>query len=87
MSRFMQKWIQPPACLDHGLHGILSSYWLAHFYLMKRTIDVSPAFLEHCLVEKIAVWAYANRDPNKQEVRLIFAWSGSWLRTLSKYLK
>ncbi len=66
---------------------ILSSYWLAHFYLMKksakvllyfgldcrmleffthrdviqRTIDVSPAFLEHGYAEKIAVWAHANR--------------------------
>ncbi len=36
LSRFMQKWIQPPACLDHGLHRILSSYWLAHFHLMKN---------------------------------------------------
>ncbi len=36
LSRFMQIWIQPPACLDHGLHRILSSYWLAHFYLMKN---------------------------------------------------
>ncbi len=37
LSRFMQKWIQPPACSDHGLHRILSSYWLAHFYLMKKS--------------------------------------------------
>ncbi len=36
LSRFMQIWIQPPACLDHGLHRILSSFWLAHFYLMKN---------------------------------------------------
>ncbi len=33
----MQKWIQPTACSDHDLHGILSSYWLAHFYLMKKS--------------------------------------------------
>jgi hypothetical protein len=68
--------MNPTSCLfgsDHGLHRILSSYWLAHFNLMKksakvqlffgldcgmmaffylraaiqRTIDVSPAFLEH----------------------------------------
>jgi hypothetical protein len=25
----MQKGIQPPACSVHGLHRILSSYWLA----------------------------------------------------------
>ncbi len=29
--RSSQKWIQPPACLDHGLYRIL-----AHFYLMKK---------------------------------------------------
>jgi hypothetical protein len=55
---------------DHGLHRILSSYWLAHFYLksakvllyfgldcgkMQITIDVSPAFLEHGSGEKITV--------------------------------
>jgi hypothetical protein len=41
-----------------------------------RTIDVSPTFLEPGWVEKITVWAYANRDPNKQEVGFIFAWNG-----------
>ncbi len=32
----MQKWIQPPACLDHGLHRILSTYWLAHYFWWKN---------------------------------------------------
>ncbi len=36
----------------------------------QRTIDVSPAFLEHGSAKKIAVWAYANREPNKQEAFL-----------------
>ncbi len=36
LSHFMQNWTQPPACSDHGLHRILSSYWLAHCYLMKK---------------------------------------------------
>ncbi len=27
-------------CLDHGLYRILSSYWLAHFYLMKKSDKV-----------------------------------------------
>jgi hypothetical protein len=31
---------QPPACSDHGLHRILSSYWLAHYYLMKKSSKV-----------------------------------------------
>jgi hypothetical protein len=35
-----EKWIQPPACLDHGLHRILSSYWLGHIYLMKKPAKV-----------------------------------------------
>jgi hypothetical protein len=41
--------------------------------VIRITIDVSPAFLEKDLVEKIAVCAHANRDPNKQEVGFIFA--------------
>ncbi len=32
-----------------------------------RTIDVSPAFMEYGLAIKIAAWAHANREPNKQE--------------------
>jgi hypothetical protein len=77
----MQKRIRPPACSGHGLNRITSSYWLAHFHLMKksakvqlyfwfglrndevfyvraaiqRTIDISPAFLEHGSAKKIAV--------------------------------
>jgi hypothetical protein len=34
LSSFIQKLIQTPACTDHGLYRILSSYWLAHLYLM-----------------------------------------------------
>ncbi len=89
----MQKWIQPPACSDHGLHRIpvfLSAgallfdekirqsaalFWFGLrndgiLYLqaaMQRTIDSSPAFLEHSSAKKIACWAHANRDPNKKE--------------------
>jgi hypothetical protein len=44
LSRFMQKWIQPPACSDHGLHRILSSYWLAHFHLMKKIRQSAALF-------------------------------------------
>ncbi len=40
LSSFMQKWIQLPACSDHGLLRILSSSWLAHFYLMKKSAKV-----------------------------------------------
>jgi hypothetical protein len=40
------------------------------FYLraaIQRKIDVSPAFMEYGLAKKIAVWAHANREPNKLE--------------------
>ncbi len=36
LSHFVQKGIQLPACLDHGLHRILSSCWLVHFYWWKN---------------------------------------------------
>jgi hypothetical protein len=44
----MQKLLQPPACSDHGLHSILSSYWLAHFHLMKKTAKVQLYFGLDC---------------------------------------
>jgi hypothetical protein len=36
--------------------------------VIQRTIDVSPTIFEHGLVEKIAVSAHENRDPNQQKV-------------------
>ncbi len=48
LSRFMQNWIQPPACLNCGLHRILSSYWLAHFHLMKKSAKVLLYFGLDC---------------------------------------
>ncbi len=60
--------------------------WILYLQaVIQRTTDVSPAFLEHGSAEKIAVWAHANHDPNKQEVEFIFAWSGSELWTPIKY--
>jgi hypothetical protein len=44
----MQKLIQPPACSDHRLQRILSSYWLAHFYLMKKSAKVLLCFGLDC---------------------------------------
>jgi hypothetical protein len=60
--------------------GILYSW-----AIIQRTIDVSTAFLEHGSVEKIVVWAHANRDPSKQKVGFFFAWGGSEFWTLIKY--
>ncbi len=36
LSSFIQNWIQSPACSDHGLYRILSSYWMAHFIWWKN---------------------------------------------------
>ncbi len=44
----MQKLIQPPACLDHGLHRKLSFYRLAHFYLMKKSAKMLLYFGLDC---------------------------------------
>jgi hypothetical protein len=82
-SELLHTKINPTSCLSGSRFAcrILSSYWLAHFYLMKksakllcsilvwiagcwnlhskavvqRTIDVSPALLEHGSTKKIAV--------------------------------
>jgi hypothetical protein len=79
---FDEKISQCAALFWFGLQdvGILCSC-----AVLQIIIDVSPAFLEHGLAEKIAVRAHANRDLNKQEVEFIFAWSGSELWTLIKY--
>ncbi len=48
LSRFMQKWIQPPACSVHRLHRVLSSYWLVHFHLMKKSAKVQLFYGLYC---------------------------------------
>jgi len=50
LRRFMQNWTQPPACSDHGLYRILSSYWLAHFYLMKKSAKELLYFGLDCIM-------------------------------------
>jgi hypothetical protein len=40
LSRFMQNSTQSPACSVHGLYRMLSSCWLAHFHLMKKSAKV-----------------------------------------------
>ncbi len=73
---------QSAALFWFGLRNVGILYSQA---IIQRTFDVSPAFFEHGSAEKIAVWPHVNRDPNKKEVRLIFAWSGSELWILIKY--
>ncbi len=65
-SDLIIRLIQHFSCSDHDLLRILSSYWLAHFYLMKKSAKVllyfgldcgileffTPAFLEQGSAER-----------------------------------
>jgi hypothetical protein len=56
----------PPTYSTHGLYRILSSYWLAHCYLMKKEqLFTFLAFLDTGLVEKNAVCAPTTHLPEK----------------------
>jgi hypothetical protein len=79
---FDEKIRQSAALLWFGLRDVGIHYSRT---VIQRTIDVTPAFLEHGSAEKIVVWAYAYHDPNKQKVGFIFAWSGSEIWNLIKY--
>ncbi len=48
LSRFIQKSLQPSASSAHGWYRILSSYWLAQFYLMKKSAKVLLYFGLDC---------------------------------------
>jgi hypothetical protein len=55
---------QSAALFWFGLRNVEVLHYQA---AIQRTIDVPPEFLEHGSAKKIAVWAHANRNPNKQE--------------------
>ncbi len=44
LSHFIQKWIQPLACSVHRFFRILSSCWLAHFYLIIKIRQSAALF-------------------------------------------
>ncbi len=75
LSRFMQKWIQPPACLVHGLHRILSSYWLGHFHLMKKPAKVQLYFGLGCGMMEFCTWEPQSKE---QLISLPHLWSRVW---------
>jgi hypothetical protein len=65
-SYWLAHWKNPPKCSSILVR--VAEWWI--FYLraeIQRTIDVSPAFMEYGLMKKIAAWAHATREPNKQE--------------------
>ncbi len=72
LSRCMQKWIQPPACSDHSLHRILSSYWLAHFYLMKKSTKVLLYFGLDCGMMEFFAYELQSKE---QLISLPHFWS------------
>ncbi len=65
MSR--RRWDQNNTQVDNRLNRARATY----VRLLHISSMVFPAILEHGSEEKIAVWAHANRDPNKQEVGFI----------------
>jgi hypothetical protein len=72
-------WKNPPKC-----SSILVNDGI--FYMqaaIQRTIYASPAFMEYGLAKKIAAWAHANREPNKQEDWIQFCMKR--LRTLKSF--
>ncbi len=71
----MQKWIQPPACWVHGLHRILSSYWLAHFHLMTKSTKVQLYFGLGC-----GMMEFFTCKPQSKEqlMSLPHLWSTVW---------
>ncbi len=75
LSRSMQKWIQPLACSVHGLHRILSSYWLAHCYLMKKSTKVRLFFGSDCGMMKFFT---LKPQPKGQLMSLPHFWGTLW---------
>ncbi len=71
----MQKRIQSPACSVHGLHKILSSYWLAHCYLMKKSTKVQLFFGLDCGMMYFFTY---KPQPKDQLMSLPHLWSMVW---------
>ncbi len=94
----MQKWILPPACLDHCLHRILSSYWLAHFYLMKKSAKVMLAGCWNslltsrnpknnwCLSRIFGAW-FGGKDRSSSTCKPWSKQAGSWINLCMKRLR
>ncbi len=81
----MQKWIQPPACLDHGLHRILSFYWLAHYYLMKKSAKELLYFGLDCGMMKFLTFKL---QPKEQLISLSHFWSTvRWKRSRFEHMQ
>ena len=88
LSRFMQNLTQPPACSDHGLHRILSSYWLAHWYLMKKSSKVQLFFSSDCGMMKFLKFFTFKPQPKEQLISLPHFWSMvRWKRSRFEHMQ
>ncbi len=84
LSRFIQKWIQPPACSDHGLYRILSSFGVAQFYLLKKSTKGLHYFGLDCGMLKF-FW-YSTHEPWSKEQLLTFRHFWSTSRKRSRFV-
>ena len=75
LSRFMQNSTQSPACSVHGLHRMLSSYWLAHFHLMKKSAKVQLYFGSGCGMMKFFTYKPQSKE---QLMPLPHLWNTVW---------
>ncbi len=75
----MLKWFQPPACSEHGLHRILSSYWLAHIYLLKKSAKVLLYFGLDCGMMEFVSFELQSKE---QLISLPHFWSTVWWKRL-----
>ncbi len=76
-------WKNPPKCCS--ILVCIAECWSSSLSSRNPKNNWCPSriFLEHGSAKKIAVWAHANRDPNKQEDSRPFCMK--WLRTLKLF--
>jgi hypothetical protein len=70
---------QPSACLDHGLHSILSSCWLAHCYFLKKSTKVHLYLGLDCRLMEF----FTNEPQSKEQLMpLPHLWNTVWQKRL-----
>ncbi len=82
LSLWLQKCLQSPYSLAGGLYRILSSYSLAHYYLMKKSAKVLHYFSLDCgLLEFFKYSTYKLSSKHKMYSSRIF-WRTIWRKRL-----
>ncbi len=70
-----KKASNPPTCSVHGMHRMLSSYWLAHFHLMKKSAKVQLFFGSGCGMMKVFTCEPQSKE---QLMPLPHLWNTVW---------